>query len=407
MGSRWLRRLLPIGIIAATVLFVAVLMAMQSPPEIQPQVQPRPNVEVSTVQFSPLALQVNSQGTVGTSLRIEWASKVTGRVIWVAPEFVEGAEVAAGSTLLKLDATDYRVAVAEAEANLADANLALTEEKSVLRRGSAYRAQSNSSVTVSLREPKLRQVESRVNAASEKLKQAQADLAATEIRAPYAAVIDNKQVDLGQFVSSGAVLFTLLGVDIAEIRLPVTANDIRFIQPINPQTELAKVVLRADFGSQQLQWQGELVRIERRVDTDTRTFFVVAQVAKPYNKKRHDNVLSMGLFVDAIIAGMSVESAVRVPRNAMHENQYVYLVVDNKLKRQPVEVLRREQQSVVVIGGLKDGDQLVLTKLDIMIDGMLVSPFATGASNTLNLSDSTASEMTAPEAIVSEATANE
>ncbi|WP_101757658.1 efflux RND transporter periplasmic adaptor subunit [Oceanicoccus sp. KOV_DT_Chl] len=368
-----LKRFLPVLIIIAAILIGRGMVLMQSAPAKKVRVEPRPHVEVLTIQRSPIQLTVNSQGTVQAKRSIEWASKVAGRVTWVAPEFVEGAAVAAGQLLLKLDPIDYQVAVAQAQSSLADANLTLTEERSELRRGNAYRSSNQQADNNSLRQPKLEQVEALVKAAQEKLRQAQADLKATEITAPFTSVIDKKQVDLGQYISAGATLFNLLGTDIVEVRLPITATDIGFIHlPKAGDNDYAPVQLNASFGHVLQSWQGKIVRVERRVDSTTRTFFVVAEVDSPYDENLHAVPLSLGLFVDANIQAEKLASGVRVRRDAIHNNQYVYLVEDEKLKQRRVTVARREVDSVVITDGLYDGDQLVLTKLDLMVDGMPV-----------------------------------
>ncbi len=374
MSHTRVKRLLPVIIIALAVLLGQGLMALQGNPSKKTKVEVSPNVEVLTINRGRQQLYVNSQGTVSAKRTIAWASKVAGRVVWVAPEFMEGTEVAEGVLLLKLDPIDYRVAVANAEASLADANLALTEERSEFRRGTNYRASQQQSAAGSLRQPKLAQVEARVKAAQETLRQAQQDLAATEIKAPFAAIIDNKQVDLGQYVTPGNTLFNLLSTDKAEVRLPITPASIGFIHIAEEgESLLPKVELMASFGRIKRYWQGRLVRVESRVDSDTRTFFAVAEVDQPYNETIHGSALPVGLFVDATIEGVSIADGVRIPVAALHDNHFVYLVDDGLLQRREVQVLQREDQTVVISGGLDDGDQLVMTKLDLMVEGMHVT----------------------------------
>lgn len=375
MDRIWVKRLLPVAIIILALLIGRVLVALQAEPVKKPKVQPSPNVEILTVERGPLQLLVNSQGTVAAKRTVAWASEVAGRVIWVAPEFVEGAEVSAGTPLLKLDTTDYRVAVAEAEASLADANLALTEEMNEYRRGTTYRANNQQAASADLRQPKLAQVEAKVKAAEERLRQAKLDLGHTEIKAPFAAVIDKKAVDLGQYVAVNSTLFHLLGLDSAEVRLPITATDIGFLPGfITTMTDARPAVtLTADFGPLKQQWQGELVRVERRIDTDTRTYFAVVEVQKPYDTSLHASPLTVGLFVDALIEGITVNDSVRIPRQALHDDHFVYLVENQRLQRREVAVLRHEKGVVVVSEGLHNGDQLVMTKLDLMVDGMKVT----------------------------------
>lgn len=373
MSKPWVKFLLPVVIVVLALLLGKGLMSLQEPPTRNVKAQPSPRVEVFTIEHSPTTISIKSQGSVSARRQIEWASKVSGRVVWVAPEFVEGAVVEAGTSLLKLDPTDYRVALTEAKAALADARLALAEEQAEIKRGSRYKATNQQSYEL-LRQPKLAQVEARFKAAEEKVLQARADLAATEVKAPFNAIIDKKQVDLGGYVASNVPLFHLLSTDVAEVRLPITASDIGYISHATVEGQkLPEVKLSARFGHRESYWQGRLIRTERRVDNDTRTFFVVAEVIKPYDRDIHAAELTIGLFVDASIEGISLEHAVRVPRQALHNNQYVYVVIDGQLRRRSVTVFRRERDAVVIRDGLEDGDQVVLTQFDLMVEGMPVT----------------------------------
>ncbi len=388
MSQNWLKPTLkfalPVLIVVAAAVVGNLLGLLKSDPPRSPKTAPRPNVEVVTVSHGPVRLQLSSQGTVSPRRQIEWGSEVAGRVIWVSPAFVEGGAVVAGDTLLKLDPTDYRVAVAEAQAAVADAKLTLAEEQSELRRGNSYRANNQQEALANLRQPKLELVEAQLKAAEEKLLQAQKDLAATEIKAPFAGVIDNKRIDMGQYVSTGAALFNLLGTDTVEVRLPITATDISYIP--GPEANISQtvnnVLLSTRFGRFQHQWRGRLTRIEQRVASDTRTFFAVAEVDRAYDQTRHSAPLSVGLFVEASIEGAVLEDSVRLPRSALHDDRYVYLVVEGHLQRQNVEVVRSERDSVVISHGLENGDQLVTSRLDLMVDGMQVTAMPASGSQS-------------------------
>lgn len=371
----WLKRLLPVVIIGAALVLAVAMNALRDTPAKRPRVHPSPSVEVLPVVFAPLQLTVRSQGTVTPRRQIEWASEVAGRVTWVSPAFVEGSAVEAGTPLLELDDTEYRAAVAQAGSALADARLALAEERAESQRGEAYRAQQSVPAGGSLRQPKLQQVEAMVEAAQEQLEKARQDLARTHITAPFDGVIDGKQVDLGQYVGNGAVLFRLLGTDVAEVRLPVTAGDIGYIAHRDVGTENPpQVTLTATIGNQRQQWAGVIARTEQRVDPQTRTFYVVAQVQQPYSRELHAAPLVLGMFVDARIEGRTLEHGMRLPRTAVHDDRYVYVVEDGRLQRRDIPIYRHEHDTVIIAEGLSAGDRVVVNRLDLMVDGMSVTP---------------------------------
>ncbi|MDG1302675.1 MAG: hypothetical protein P8P54_00805, partial [Pseudomonadales bacterium] len=90
--------------------------------------------------------------------------------------------------------------------------------------------------------------------------------------------------------------------------------------------------------------------------------------------------LSVGLFVEAEIEGLSAENIVVLPRSAMRNNDQVLIVdAENKLRFRPIESLRLYQDNVLIKAGLKDGDRVCLSPLQTAIDGMTVNPIVEDA----------------------------
>ena len=347
--------LLPAAIIAvAAALALAMVNSREQLPKRERPAE-IPLVDVVQVQPGPVPVRVQSRGTVSPRRAIDLVSEVSGKVIWVDPGFLQGEEVSAGQLLLRIDPIDYEVAVSDAEAAVASAELSLAEVEVVVRRAAIEEAQA------------------RVQAAEDRLRQARVDLANTEIRAPFDAVVDLKQVDLGQYVSTGSALMRLLSTDVAEVRLPVLSSDVPFLRyGKDASGNWQALTLTASFGNMRYSWEARLARLERRVDEQTRVFFLVAEVDRPYDRSLHKQILAMGLFVEASFEGEPVPDAVRLPRSALHNGSYVYVVEDGRLARREVTLLRREGETVIVGDGLVAGDQVVLSKLDLMVNGMPV-----------------------------------
>ena len=313
-------------------------------------------VQAITVNPGPVAVTIESRGMVAPQRAIDLVSEVSGRVVWVDPGFVQGEEVQAGQLLLRVDPIDYEVAVADAEAALASAELSLAEVKALVQKAAIVEAQS------------------RVSAARERLRQARNDLANTEVSAPFSAIVDVKQVDLGQYVQTGQALTRLLSTDVAEVRLPLLASDVPFVEHgADVDGNWPELTLMATFGDAQYRWQARLDRVERRVDEQTRVFYLVAQVDRPYDLTLHEHALAIGLFVEASFKGRPVPNASRLPRSALHRNDSVFVVENGLLRERKVTLLRREGDSVVIGEGLRAGDVVVTSRLSLMVDGLPVT----------------------------------
>ena len=64
----------------------------------------------------------------------------------------------------------------------------------------------------------------------------------------------------------------------------------------------------------------------------------------------------------------------RLPSSALQSDDSVFVLVDNALRRRPVEVAHRGGDEVVVGSGLQNGDRVVITRLEVMFEGMKVAP---------------------------------
>ncbi|PLW70158.1 efflux RND transporter periplasmic adaptor subunit [Pseudohalioglobus lutimaris] len=314
-----------------------------------------PVVQVIEVIPGSVPVTIESRGMVTPLRDIELVSEVSGRVVWVDPGFLQGEEVVEGQKLLRLEPIDYEVAVSDAQAALASAELSLAEVEVLVQKAAIVEA------------------EARVVAARDRLRQARTDLANTEISAPFDAVVDAKQVDLGQYVQTGKALTRLLSTDIAEVRLPLLASDVPFVEHgQDDQGNWPELTLTASFGDMQYSWQARLARVERRVDEQTRVFYLVAQVERPYDLSLHPHILAIGLFVEASFQGRPIANASRLPRSALHMGNRVYVVEEGILRQREVTLLRREGDAVIIGTGLHPGDRVVTSRLSLMVDGMPV-----------------------------------
>ena len=354
--SRLIKNLvLPLLVLAVAGVIAYVLIGSRPPLPQRESTLSIPVVDVYEVSPAPVPVSIESRGIVTPRRNIELVTEVTGRVIWVDPGFLQGEEVAEGQLLLRIDPIDYEVALSAAEAALASAELSLAEVKALVKKAAIAEAEAG------------------VVAAQDRLRQAKTDLANTEIKAPFNAVVDIKRVDLGQYVQSGSALMKLLSTGVAEVRLPLLASDVPFVKyGQNDDGSWQQLTLTATFGNVQHSWNARLARLERRVDEQTRVFFLVAQVDQPYDKALHTHILAMGLFVEARFEGAAIPNAVRLPRSALHQQTFVYIVADDKLIRRDVTLIRREGDSVIVGEGLQAGDRIVLSRLDLMVNGMAV-----------------------------------
>jgi multidrug efflux pump subunit AcrA (membrane-fusion protein) len=185
-------------------------------------------------------------------------------------------------------------------------------------------------------------------------------------------------VDVGQFVNRGTAMGTIYAVDFVEVRLPVQDEELAYLNiDMFHQRETfsnpAPVILRARFAGREHEWHGTVVRTEGELDPRTRMVNLVARVADPYADTHNRPPLSIGLFVDAEILGAMASDVVVIPRSALRGNDQVIIVdADERLRYRQVEVLRVDSNEVLIQSGLRKGERVCISALEIEMDGMLV-----------------------------------
>ena len=207
--------------------------------------------------------------------------------------------------------------------------------------------------------------------------QAQQNLERTQLLAPFTGLVRSESVDIGQFVSRGSAIATIYANDLVEVRLPIADRQLAFLNlPPTLRGELPdnmrpNVTLSAEYAGQQLSWQGQIVRMEAEIDVSSRMVQLVARVENQPDAAP----LSVGLFVNAEIQGLTAANIVVLPRQALRNNNQVLVVdADNKLHFRDIEPLRLYQDSVLIKSGLKRGERVCISPLQTAIEGMSVNP---------------------------------
>ena len=180
-------------------------------------------------------------------------------------------------------------------------------------------------------------------------------------------------MDLGQFVTVGQTLATVYATDAVEIVVPLEDRQLAWFdvplagngQAFGPEAEVI-----ADFAGIRHAWQGRVVRTAGQIDETSRMVSVVVQVEKPFEVSDSRPPLVPGMFVEIKIKGNKIENVITVGRSSVHNKDEVWIVNNDKLHIQKVEIVRRDKKNAYIKSGLKAGDVIVTSSIDVVIDKM-------------------------------------
>ena len=355
------------GILVAAIALAAGLAQMK------PEAQKRDNeqldllVEVMTLEVSSESFRINSQGTVHPRTQTEVSAEVLGSIVSISPKFAAGGVFQKGEVLMRIDPTNYTVAVDKAQALVKQRQIEFDGAKQLRSQG--YRAESEFASAAAA-----------LASAQAELVSAQRNLERTYIRLPYEGMVLSKHADVGQFVNPGTTLGVTFATDLAEIRLPLTDQDLAFADLPStadiketggvdgPQVRLTAIQKGAS-----VSWDAIIVRSEGVVDERSRVTYAVAQISDPYKLHGDGTPLPMGTFVAADIAGSSAMDLIRIPRTALRGADQVLVVnVEDKIEIRTVNIVRSDEQYAYVSGGVSAGERISTTVIEAPTNGMSV-----------------------------------
>jgi multidrug efflux pump subunit AcrA (membrane-fusion protein) len=226
------RILIPIVILAAGFgawKWLGIPVEEPQPARHAPQKLKTERLELSLTDF-PVVLE--TQGTIRAHHSTTITSLVPGTIQKVHPNFEDGAFFNEGDVLAELDPADLQAALTAAESRLARAEAALAQEEARAKQAKlnwediGYDEEPSPLV---LRIPQLKEANAVITSARADLDQAQRNLDRAKIRAPFDGRVKARLVGLGQSVSGTTPLGEVFATDYAEIRLPLSANQLPFV----------------------------------------------------------------------------------------------------------------------------------------------------------------------------------
>jgi RND family efflux transporter MFP subunit len=344
--------------------------------------RPLPMVRAMEVELQDVQLHIEAQGSITPRTESDLVAEVAGRITWVSPNLVAGGFFEEGELLVRIDASDYELALERAEAALtrARSELALAQNHLERRRSLAERGVA-STAALDEAENTERVANAAVRDARAFRSQARRDLERSLILAPFAGRVRQKRVDVGQFVGRGVGVARIYAVDYAEVRLAIPDQEAAFLDlPIDyrgesGENEGPEVLLRARFAGREYSWTGTIVRTEGVIDPRTRMIQTVARIQDPYGRSAQQErpPLAVGMFVNAEISGRLLEDIVVLPRAALRGRDQVAVVdAEGRLRLRRVEILRKERETVVIADGLAPGEWVCTSPLETIDEGSQV-----------------------------------
>jgi RND family efflux transporter MFP subunit len=346
------------------------------------------HVKVAKAAEATVARVVSASGTLAADDQVVLGTKVTGRVSEIAVDL--GSRVRKGQIVARIDPSDYRLRVAQAEAALQQARVRLglpaegtsdkidPEQTSLVRQAAAmlkearlthdrmaelwkgnYVARADLDTAVS----KLAVAEGQYQDAIEEIRNRQGllvqrrseleisrqQLADTAIVSPMDGAVSERQASVGQYLAAGASAVTLVRIDPLRLRLAVPEREAGAVR-VGQTVELT---VEGDSAK----YSGRVARLSPAIAENNRTLLIEAEV--PNGK----GMLRPGSFAKADIVIEAGQEIITVPRDSVINFagiEKVLMVVGGKAVEKRVRTGRRIGEQLEVIEGIVVGNQVIV-----------------------------------------------
>ena len=341
-----------------------------------------PVVEVQVVEPGDHRIMVPAMGTVVPAREVTLRAQVSGKVLSLHPEFIEGGYIKENAEILRIDPVDYQLTVTLAEAKVKDAEsaLELAEEETNAAREEWRLLNENTANTndapppLVAKEPQLAAAQAKLKAEQAELKRAELDLSRTSVRAPFNAIVRSKSVEVGSLVTPQDPLAELVGVDEYWIQVSVPVDYLQWISVPNRKGKKGsqvRVVHRSGY-----ERTGEVVELLGDLETEGRMARILVAVKDPLGLKdsgQSTRPLLIGDYVRVKIEGSPLSQVFRIPRVALRDNDTIWVVGDNStLDIRPVKIIWRDTETVFLDQGLDPGDRVIVSDLAAPVEGMKI-----------------------------------
>lgn len=305
-------------------------------------------LEVETLVVTPHRL-IEKFATVGTILadeQIEIRSEIAGVIDEI--QFEEGSRVVPGQQLVQIVDTEFVAERDRARYQVELAQLREERQKDLFDQGLTSRDDYDLAL-------------SRLNVLEAELRLAEAQLAKTKIRAPFAGVIGLRQVSRGAALVPQVRITTLQKIDTVKMEFTVPegyAGRVRLGERIRFRVK----------GSSR-DHEGEIYALEPNVDRETRSLRARARSENP------EGELIPGAFADVELAIREIENALTVPAMAIIPelgSKKVFVMEEGKAVPRLVETGIRTDTEVQILHGLTASDKVIISAIQRLSSGLAV-----------------------------------
>ncbi|POP47740.1 multidrug transporter subunit MdtA [Superficieibacter electus] len=327
-------------------------------------------VQAATATSESVPRYLSGLGTITAANTVTVRSRVDGQLM--AIHFQEGQQVKAGDVLAEIDPSEFKVALAQAQGQLAKDRATLANaQRDLARYQQLVKTNLVSRQELDAQQATVSETQGTIKADEASVASAQLQLDWSRITAPVDGRVGLKQVDIGNQISSGDTTGILVLTQTHPIDLVFTLPEGDIATIVQAQKAGKTLPVEAwDRTNKQKLSTGTLLSLDNQIDATTGTIKLKARF------ENQDDLLFPNQFVNARLLVDTQQDAVVIPTAALqmgNEGNFVWVVnAENKVSKHTVVPGIQDSLKVVITSGLSAGDRVVTDGIDRLTEGAKV-----------------------------------
>ncbi len=332
-------------------------------------------VESESVKYGHILSPVSAPGRLTSVAEVEIIAEASGKIEAGEVRLKKGAEFSKGDVLFTVYPDEAVLALKARKSQflntlanlLPDIRIDFQEyEETYMRFFSSIDIDRKLPAFPSLENEKLKIFLTSRNVLSEyyNIRKDELQLQRRTVRAPFNGTLTQVILEVGSYTNTGGRVASAIQTDELELEVPVASFDAAWISI----GDAVKIVS----GTTDHTWTGEVVRKSPFLDPATQSQGIFVHLT---NHKFP--VLLPGEYYRADFPGHPIETAMEIPRNADFNTNEVFTIVENRLKKRVINVIK-ENQTTLIFDGLEEGEILVVQPLINVLEGTLVEQMGSG-----------------------------
>ncbi len=309
-------------------------------------------VSVIEAQYGDVNPTLSLFGEVITSRRSELRALVGGQVIEVGENFKEGAVVKKGELLLKIDDFEYRNSVIEETAKLEVMNRDFERADELFKQGSISEQFRDNALLEKTQQELV-------------LSESEKDLRDTELFAPFDGVINDVQATLGKQVSTfNDKIGEIIDIKNMEVRFSISKAQYGRLLEDESAIVGRAIEMKWTVGQRDLIFDAYISRVGAEITSNTGGVNIFANIELDNDQ---ETPLRPGAFVRLRMPDKTYKSVISIPETAVYEDEYIYIIKDQRLKKAVIVISGYDQSNVLI----QPAEELMIQNGDLIVTNQL------------------------------------